>query len=295
MNKLYVELAENFSNRSEGFRRIINYNKEIYTYTNHNSFGIMMICDDNIVINEEIGKIQLYNKLISFNGKNNNCVFIMCNDIYSRDMFIDFINDNLDNSYKLLKNDPLEWWKKWCEFLGNSFIEKRVYDIIGELYVLEKIYKEDKTTKWVSTKKGSIDIENTNNIYEVKSTIQKYQSKVTVSSQQQLKIIDNRNLYLVLVRLEESTNGKCVDDYVRELIVQGYDNVELESYLNKCSFPKNNHKRIEKYKVIESRLYIVDDKFPTITNDTFKNNIIPKGIVKIVYDIDLNSIEYKDF
>ena len=295
MNKLVKELAEYFSNRSIGHRKIINYNKEIYSYTDNNSFGIMLTCDDNIMINEEIGKIIMYNKITYINRMYVNCLYVLCKDISSRDMFISFINDNLDNSYILLKSNPLEWWKRWCNFLGNSFVEKRVYDIIGELYVLEKIYRKDKKTKWVSVKKGSVDIENEKTIYEVKSTIQKYQSKITISSQQQLKKIDNRDLNIVLVRLEESMKGKCIDNYTTELIKLGYDKDELENYLVSCSFPKNNHKRLEKYKILESRIYNVDESFPVISNESFKNNIIPNGIVKIVYDIDLNSLEYKDF
>lgn len=295
MNELVKELRENFSNRSVGFRKIINYNKDIYSYTDSISFGIMLICDNNIIINEEIGKMQLYNKGTYINGEYVNCVYVLCNDISSRDMYIDFINDNLDNSYDLLKNNPFEWWKKWCNFLGNSFIEKMVYDLVGELYVLEKVYRMDNETKWASTKSGSIDIENISSVYEVKSTIQKYQSKITISSQQQLKKVDNKVVNLVLVRLEESINGKCIDDYVCELVQLGYSESELEKYLEKCSFPKNNHGRMEKYKVLEARLYNVDDNFPSITNESFKHNTIPKGIVKITYEIDLNSISYKDF
>lgn len=295
MNKLKNELAENFSNRSIGIREVLNFDRELYTYVDQYSYGIMIKCNDDIRINEQIGKISLYNKLIDINLKSYNCIIVNCLDLNIRDRFIDFIVENVSSSYDSLRDRPLNWWEEWCTFLGNVFVERRVYDIIGELFVLEKIFCKDKNTKWAATLKGSIDIENNNDIYEVKSTTKKYDSIITVSSQQQLKQNDNRNLFLVFVRLENSLGGECIEDYVTRIVANGYPERIIEEYLNRCGIPKNNHNRNEKYKIIESRIYSINGAFPKITNESFKNNVLPKGVCKISYDIDLNNLDYRNF
>lgn len=295
MDKLKKELAENFSNKSIGIREVINFDKELYTYTDQSSYGIMIKCKEDIRINEQIGKISIYNRLMEINFKPYNCLIVSSIDLNIRDRYIDFIIENVNTCYEDLCNDPLRWWESWCIFLGNVFVEKRVYDIIGELYVLDKIFSIDKNTKWASTTKGSIDIENLNSVYEVKSTIKKYDSTITISSQQQLKQKDRRSLYLVFVRLENSLGGKCINDYVNKIVENGYEKEKIEEYLNKCGLPENNHNRSEKYKIIESRIFCVNDKFPRITNESFKRDILPIGICKISYDVDLNSLEYRNF
>src|SRR5699024_8429732 len=35
--------------------------------------------------------------------------------------------------------DPVAWWKKWKELLGNRNIDARIYDVLGELCVLYQL------------------------------------------------------------------------------------------------------------------------------------------------------------
>ncbi len=49
----------------------------------------------------------------------------------------------------------------------------------------------------------------------------------------------------------------------------------------------------EKYRVLEARLYNIDDKFPKITLSSLKNNKLSKGIIKIEYIVDLDDIDYE--
>ena len=49
----------------------------------------------------------------------------------------------------------------------------------------------------------------------------------------------------------------------------------------------------EKYRILEARLYNIDDKFPRITFNSLKNNELPKGIIKIEYIVDLDDVNYE--
>ena len=48
-----------------------------------------------------------------------------------------------------------------------------------------------------------------------------------------------------------------------------------------------------KYRILEARLYNIDDNFPKITLKSLKNDELPHGIVKIEYIIDLDDIDYE--
>lgn len=58
-------------------------------------------------------------------------------------------------------------------------------------------------------------------------------------------------------------------------------------------FEKGSSARNKKYKLHEARKYKIDKDFPSITVNNFKGDKIPEGIVKIVYDVDLNGLEYE--
>ena len=82
---------------------------------------------------------------------------------------------------------------------------------------------------------------------------------------------------------------------MNSLVEKGYDPYKLENQLQKIGFEKGKSARKEKYKVLTSLQYDVDDNFPLITKDSFKGNKIPDNVEKIVYTISLNGIKNKRF
>ena len=77
------------------------------------------------------------------------------------------------NRVDLLEN-PLDWWKRWKELVGNTSREQRVYNVIAEMVVLNYLFKSDFSIEWAAAKSGSHDIEGIQDSYEVKSTIKGY-------------------------------------------------------------------------------------------------------------------------
>ena len=49
---------------------------------------------------------------------------------------------------------------------------------------------------------------------------------------------------------------------------------------------------IRSIKFWRERKYVVDESFPYITRESFKNNQLPAGITHIVYTVDLEAVSY---
>jgi hypothetical protein len=95
-------------------------------------------------------------------------------------------------------------------------------------------------------------------------------------------------LKLIFVRLEKSQIGYSINDVIESLKLKNFDINNLNR-LEKIGTSSIN----EKYRILEARLYNIDDKFPKITLSTLKNNELPKGIIKIEYIVDLDDIDYE--
>ena len=135
---------------------------------------------------------------------------------------------------------------------------------------------------------ASHDIELPQYSIEVKTTTEKYNAEIHVNSQYQLENNTDMPLKLIFVRLEKSQIGYSINDVIKSLKLKNYD-VNSLSRLEKIGTSSIN----EKYRILEARLYNIDDKFPKITLNSLKNNELPKGIIKIEYIVDLDDIDYE--
>ena len=93
--------------------------------------------------------------------------------------------------------------------------------------------------------------------------------------------------------MEESNLGVCINDMIKLLVDDGYDENRIEVELRKLGIMPGSIERKERYKILEKRKYKVDNNFPKITNESFKNDMIPENILHIVYSIDLDGLNYE--
>ena len=164
------------------------------------------------------------------------------------------------------------------------------HDVIGEMIALDYLFQIDSSVEWSASHAGSHDIESNNKSYEVKTTIKKSESTVTISSQHQL--FSERDLDLLFFRLEYSEQGVSINDMKEILSSHGYNPDLLETQLSYRGFIKGSSIRDRKYRLLEARQYIVDDQFPKIVKSSFKGDVYPMNIVKILYTLDLEGINY---
>ena len=148
------------------------------------------------------------------------------------------------------------------------------------------VLKEDSNAKYSNL--ASHDIELPQYSIEVKSTTEKYNAEIHVNSQYQLENNTERPLKLIFVRLEKSQIGYSIKDVIERLKTKNYDINSLTRIENIGTSSIN-----EKYRILEARLYNIDDNFPKITLKSLKNDELPNGIVKIEYIVDLDDIDYE--
>lgn len=191
---------------------------------------------------------------------------------------------------KALLECPLNWWKNWKGLVGNGIKEKAVYSVIAELCVLEHKLSEDSTAEWTGARMGSHDIECAEESCEVKSTCKRYGAEINIAGQHQL--VHDKPLWLYFLRMEESLEGVSVNIMKERLINAGYDPGKLEIELQHQGLEPGSSIRNVKFRILEKRKYFVDEKFPCITRESFKDNCLPSGITQIVYTVDLDAVNY---
>lgn len=206
----------------------------------------------------------------------------------------EFVNPgNEGENRKFLIENPLVWYDKWKQLLGNSIKNKNVVSIIAEMAVFAKLYSKDDSYIWLGGIDGYKDIENLNDIFIVKGSKSKtnWESSFVVQSTSNY----GKHRSLVYCHLQKSDKGKSINDYVKEIVSLGYDEARIEEILSKHQFDLFSSIRDEKYVILESRIFDMDQNFPLLTKENFVDSRIPAHVIEVSYKVDLADVEYKPF
>lgn len=250
------------------------------------------IISKGFLANFENLKVCVENKII----ERNKTIHLLCllnESNFINDNFIllclDFLDPGEDGKNReMLKNDPQKWVDSWNKLLGNKSEDDMDYSYLGELIVLRYLIQNDRNI--VMTNQGTHDLESKSMNYEVKTTTLRRMSVIEAHSQYQLKKINNNPIQLYFVRLEESIEGVSINSVVQDIKNINYNIEKIEKKIKNIS----TKSREKKYKILEVRKYNIDEDFPKITSDSFKNNKIPQNIVNIQYSIDLEGLKYEN-
>lgn len=258
-------------------------------------YGVAIAVDEKMEVSEKFNRIRLHTGTITINGVTKNYLILRSAFEEFRYEFAalcaEFVEPGENGSNRqAIISDPYSWWVKWKELVGNTNKDLRVYNVIAELMVLNHKFKQDHTAEWAATRVGTHDIECADESGEVKSTLKRYGTSITISGQHQLQHI--KRLYVYFCRLEESLEGFSINDMKSKLVENGYDEGKLEIELERQGFEKGSNIRNKKYKPLEKRRYEVDDNFPRIVDESFKEDKYPSRITHIEYTIDLEGLDY---
>lgn len=240
---------------------------------------------------EKFENVRLITKIKYFSNENHKLLELITDKADLIEEFslvcFDFINkfDNEKVNENIIEKAN-KWWEEWKKLLGNVLKSEKDYDFLAELLALNYVLNEDGNATYSNL--ASHDIELPQYSIEVKTTTEKYNAEIHVNSQYQLENNTDMPLKLIFVRLEKSQIGYSINDVIKSLKLKNYD-VNSLSRLEKIGTSSIN----EKYRILEARLYNIDDKFPKITLNSLKNNELPKGIIKIEYIVDLDDIDYE--
>ena len=292
MNLEDVKLKLKFLEDGDTVSKLETKINDFYVIKDNGWYGIGIDIDlDKTEYFEKFENVRLITKIKNFSKENHKLLELITNraDLIEEFSLVcfDFINkfDNEKVNENIIEKDN-KWWEEWKKLLGNVLESERDYDFLGELLALNYVLNEDTNATYSNL--ASHDIELPQYSIEVKTTTEKYNAEIHVNSQYQLENNTDMPLKLIFVRLEKSQIGYSINDVIKSLKLKNYD-VNSLSRLEKIGTSSIN----EKYRILEARLYNIDDKFPKITLNSLKNNELPKGIIKIEYIVDLDDIDYE--
>lgn len=292
MNLEDVKLKLKFLEDGDTVYKLETKINDFYVIKDNGWYGIGIDIDlDKTEYFEKFENVRLITKIKYFSNENHKLLELITNKADLIEEFslvcFDFINkfDNEKVNENIIEKAN-KWWEEWKRLLGNVLKSERDYDFLGELLALNYVLNEDANATYSNL--ASHDIELPQYSIEVKTTTEKYNAEIHVNSQYQLENNTDMPLKLIFVRLEKSQIGYSINDVIENLKLKNYD-INSLNRLEKIGTSSIN----EKYRILEARLYNIDDKFPKITLNSLKNNELPKGIIKIEYIVDLDDIDYE--
>ena len=251
---------------------------------------------DGSDMNEEFANASLFSSVLSIEGKDEKCLFLLSSMELSRNEFAtfcrDFISPGENGELRSnLLNDPVDWWRKWKLLIGNTIMEKKPYAVLGELIVYAWLLRNEHSVEWTGPKASSHDIIGPYAEYEVKSTLSRYERIIHVAGQYQLQKTEKK-LFLYFCRFEPNINGISINDMTEILQKRyGVSGEDLNGKLFRMGYRQGSSSRDEKYQLHEMLRYEVDDSFPRITPEMLKTEQWPAGIKHLSYDVDLSVLD----
>jgi hypothetical protein len=300
MNSILLELKRFFASLTSGAAPLETLPAEYPAYAIRalDGYGVAIEWDTEKPVSEYFSSAHLFSAKTTINGIAKHLLILICCREEFRNEFASVCAQFVDpgeggSKRRQLINNPIAWWQTWKSLLGNTSSDRAPYDILCEMLVLKHVLSFDPTAKWTASESGTHDIESDGHCYEVKSTIVRYGALVTISSQFQL--LNPKPLDLFFLRVEASPTGISINSVVEELVSAGYDEYLLEDQLSNAHYERGSSYRDKQYAFLEKRIYSVDESFPRITANSFKDEVIPYGIVEINYTVDLDSLPYHNW
>lgn len=268
-----------------------------WTLKDANWIGVAVPIEHYFEFKESFAEVYLSTSQdVLIDKQSYNLLIIACTSMQLRNEFAVICENFVDpgnngSKRKQLTEHPENWWNNWKSLLGNKSQTKEAYTVLGELITLERLLKTGNNAVWSGADHATHDIESENFSVEVKSTTSRYGYEATISSIYQMRPADGKKLYLSYVRFEKSELGQSINDMVRRLLTYGVKFEQLEEKLAGQGLERGRTAREQKFKVIEWKRYPVDESFPSITESAFKENSLPKSVVRFKYTIDLSGLE----
>lgn len=296
---LVDEISEYFAAAVDGFRRLSNLPSDCPAWTLITSeyYGVAIPNPRQKKINEQFSSVCIEEQSYRNGDLLDHYLVLLCTNRNLRREFAficaQFVEPGEKNGTRnSLQSDPFIWWRTWRSLLGNRIAEKPAFAVIGEMLSVERQLKQGIRTYWGGPEAGTHDIDTPDKAIEVKSTTQKYRTTLTISSQNQLK--SSKPLELYFLRFEECRmDGLTIDIMARRLTDLGYNAVALEGQLSSLGFGIGKEARSYEYRLLEKRIYRIDDGFPRIVPESFVGGQLPQSIVHIEYTVDLDGLPYE--
>lgn len=301
MNAIRDEILNTFYSQVEGVRTFKSIDKSYPSYIlkNNDIYGVAIPFQSDEIITESFSNMNFGTQKLNFVDQGpNTYLTLTSNDFKFRDEFaqlcLDFIHPGEEGSNrKILLEKPLSWWEKWRDLVGNRVQNKKPYSVLAELLTIKKLQElGEEEIHWFELDAPTHDIETSTAKYEVKSTLTKRKSEISISSQFQLS--SDFPLFVIYYRLEQSIDGFSVDDLV-DIITRNNNKTDYNIKLSELGLPEGSTARKIKYTILESRKYEVNKEFPILKLTDIQNEKLMTHLQKLTYTIDLTGIEFVEW
>lgn len=271
------------------------------------SYAVAIEIDEDIKINETFSNVAYYTDYYTIDNQNKYLLILSSNEKKLRNEFAGvcalFLEKGKDNSKRRnIQKNPLDWWKKWKELIGNKSVDTTVHGVLGELIALfwmkKNVDVNISSENWTGPDGKSIDITTEKKNIEVKTTLIKYNNIVTISGQFQLD--RQTKMSLIFIKLEETdgpifdSNIVSIDKMLDILTNIGMDKNELNKKIEKMGLKENSMDRKRKYRLLKMNEYPINEKFPILSSDSLKDDIDKDRILQLTYKIELAGLDNKE-
>ena len=199
----------------------------------------------------------------------------------------DFLS--IENRLKIDVN-PKKWWDEWKILLGNTIADDSVYPVIAELLVYNKELKKCPEVIWGGPNNTIHDIETIEHSYEIKSTTKRYERVIRIAGEHQLKLLNNKPMFIIFIRMTECLNG----GHSLESCVNSFEKIEIKNDILKklrmMHLEPGTPKYKSEYSIVESECYPVNDIFPRITSEKLKLINVEDRISSFSYNLNIEGL-----
>jgi len=187
---------------------------------------------------------------------------------------------------------------RWREFLisePNQLPDKsKLVGIWGELWMLYQLATRSSGVlrMWTGPSGSRFDFLKDKIALEVKSTLQRKGTMITIHGHDQLESPEGGFLIFAVLKLEERpVGGASISDMIDQLVEAGIERGQILITLLKVDLTPDMISQTDglRLHLNEWSLYEVDEDFPKIISTSFKNDAVPSGVLSINYQIDLST------
>lgn len=297
---LTEELIDNWAGNPSGmFSKLVsltNAGYETWTTKNRSEYGVAIPIESDEEISEYFSGAHMYtNRMLLDDKEEQNILFLTCDREDIREPFAalcaEMVTPGTDGELrKELKQNPLAWWSRWKDLLGNKSVDLRAYDVLGELWTLKYLAEHGEQAEWNGPNGSTYDIDCNGYFVEVKSTTARNKKQIILSNLFQLDPPNGQPLFLFLCQFESAQEGISINSLVKDLEQLGYSSSGLNEKLSKLGLEKGKTARKRKYIVHDVIKYTINDSFPAIRPTSFKGDALPNGVMNITYTVTLDGV-----
>ena len=283
------------------------YEKDDFGGTNNES--VLIGIDKNnfrgILVKDKTGlsplpKLSSYFDISRIKIPEGKFIKIICKDTSLNEIFIfftsrliDFISDG--STPTMATKEAINEVKKMIRGGGPLPPENEIIGLLGELLFVEQITKTNPSLweGWYGQDKKIKDFSYGNLDVEIKSSSYSGEETITINNLKQLELIPDKSLFLVHFIFNSNPLGKYSVPYLVDKISSQVDDKEgFKERISQSKYKEDDREKWseKKYDLTKSSLYEVNDSFPRINRQSFKNSKIPESISKITYELSLNSV-----